>query len=533
MNVMPSQIIDIQTERPFRVVRKPVSPITSTICKRRQGRDYVYDPVSKLFKNPESDKWVQNPANRRKTVESRKSVFHHPEVIAIIRAKITHNTSLIESIQYVLKVIKSTHANQVLKIWNKHKAVDPNSVYAWCPHELYECLLGRNYSLIMAKLVEAGILAFKPDYGIYKDYRTYRLAEQFRSGVSLRPVTCMAVDKKIGNYCEYLARKNDDPVAIKIGQHLANSFPKIDVTKAQFNALWKLRYDANLAEKPDKMMPWAQYEKIGEYPWELIEKWNDSDLEEKFVKCTADEFSGRIHHIFTKLPAEIRARLFDKSGRRVNFYEYDLVNAQPTIFANLLITHHNLKAVDHPFIQMVGENRIYEDLMGVWNIDRNDAKKRMMVYLYGEPDKHPQKEFEMLYGEPAVIARRYKVLENDDKGLPILPDDRYKYLPKMMQKSERKMFGDVWKMLFGGGYQFIPVHDAVYIAGLTDEGSEQIKAMIEAELKKHLTIEFEIKKKRISEGILSAEEYQDNDVDYSGLMEGNEFCYSVYDGIDN
>ena len=491
-------------------------PVTSSpIFRRRQGREYKYDPVRKLYLNPESDKWVQNPVIRRKEVKSTKTIYFHPAVDAVLRA-ITQNTNKIESMQYVLKVIHAGHAREVLKVMSKGKLFNADDVFVWCPHELYLRLLGVDYLKDMGKLVENGILAERIVHNSEGTFRTYRLAINYMSGHTYQHVSCKTVDEKISNYCHFMANQHG-PMVTKIGLHLATHFPTIDLNEKQFTAIWAVRYsNSYLPRNPKDPMSREEFEQIGRYPWRLIDDWNNSDFEEKAGKCKQDTFGQRVHHVFTMLPSEIRTRLLDNNGRRIEFMEFDLVNAQPTIFANLLVTKHQLRPEDHPFIQMVEENRIYEDLMDRLMITRDEAKIQMMKFMFGKPSLPAQCVFETLYGKPAEIAKAYKMQETDTDGHHIPVKDRYKYLPKLMQRAERMMFEEVWQQLLDKGYQFIPVHDAVFISGITDESCQQMNTMIHAALEKHLKIQFKIKEQRIDEAF--NEGLHDNDFDYSGLQ---------------
>ena len=131
------------------------------------------------------------------------------------------------------------------------------------------------------------------------------------------------------------------------------------------------------------------------------------------------------------------------------------------------------------------------------NITRDAAKVEMMRYMYCKPHKTPQRDFEKYYGVPAQFAKKYKTDEKDGDGIPIEKKHRYKNLCRMMQRAESTMFSEVWKRLLRMNVLFIPVHDAIYVAGSNERSQRYIEHIIRRTLKKHFKINFRLKAQKI------------------------------------
>ena len=167
-------------------------------------------------------------------------------------------------------------------------------------------------------------------------------------------------------------------------------------------------------------------------------------------------------------------------------------NAQATLFANILVTQHGVSRGD-PFIQLVEETRIYQDLALRIKKPIARAKIEMMRFMFSMPDKVPQRRFEKFYPTPAKFARQYKTMETDLEGKPIPEEERYKYLCKILQRAERSIFEPVWMKLLHRGVSFIPVHDAIYISENDRKKQLHWKHLIENTIAEKLKINFKIK----------------------------------------
>ena len=472
----------------------------------RQNRTYTYDPARKLFLNPETDKWVQNPVTRRKFIVSRKHVYSHPEVNRILET-ITRNTNELECIKYVLKRLAMKSHLKIRK--NEHSIWDDlETPSVWMHHKFFMRMLGYNYTEIMIKLERAGILFEKTVKTLKGNFPIYRFAEPtFLSDYTLEPVTCSAVDQKIENYVSWSFRYFTE-LEDRAARHIVDNYWTIKMDHDELMKIWEPRYEKKyLPRHPDEHITFEKYKQRGEAIYRIIELWNMADRTEKLDMFSVDDFGNRLHHPLSYLPSECRAFIHDREGSPVLFTEIDLKNSQPTIYANILVTRFGLKVKDHCFLREVESNTLYANLASRLQLkgteDENHvyAKVRMLTYMYGRAHSKEQIEFERFYGEPAEIAREYKTLEVDEHFQPVAKSDRHKLLPRIMQREESKMFREVWRELLKLGFHFLPVHDAVYIAGGDSRTANYAERVMRAVLRKHLKIQFDLKVKAVTTNV--------------------------------
>lgn len=463
--------------------------------RKRGGQDYKYDPVTKLLFNPSTKKWVQNPSDRKKIIISSKTYLSQPDINNALLT-ICKNDYEAQAVKVSLKELARKHCQGMLIKLNRHDYYqDDQQEYAWCHHDLYRSIIGDGkYKPIFEQLVKTRILDSEIIIKGMVRYSLYRFTDdKHLTGCRLEHVTYSRLDAKIENY--FRRKRNAIPADHDIKSHIAYHFPIIDLNYDQFMQLWLFRYYKKYRpEHPRDAISLDEYMVHARYAWNLIVEWNESDEYEKYDSIHSCNFGRRLHHIFTYLPKEIRAYIKDKSGNPLSFICFDLVNSQPAIFANYLVTERGLNPEVHDFIRQVQEQQLYEDLMARLGISRPQAKALIMNFLYCPAFSRKQAEFERLYGEPARIALELKSKELDDNGEYMLKKDRHKYFARMMQRAESYMFRKVWRKLLDAGYVFFPVHDSVYIAGIDCQWKQdKIQEMITASLKETIKIRFSIK----------------------------------------
>ena len=466
--------------------------------RTRQGHEYVYDPQTNLFFNDQTGKWVSNPARSRATVQSDKAYYSHPDVDPVVD-RIARHESDAQSVKYVLKVIL---VRQQLRRRLSKRNRAANAVeepFVWCHSEFFQCLLGDNrYLGMLNELASSGVLATHVHTNPRGRFPVYRLAEtEFLSGYALPKVTIKRVEQKIESYLKW-SQKSFSSLDQRVIDHVVDNFRQIDLTRAGFLEIWLERYRTTyLRRHSEDPLSLPNYMDIGNSVWEIIRLWNSASITERKTWFKVCHFGNRLHHVFTYLPSEIRAYILGKDARPMRLTEFDLANAQPAIFANLLFRKHKLDRHTDMLLRVVENKTVYEDLGERLGIPRDLAKTEMLHFLYSMADSHAQKRFEDLYGLPARLAKTYKQQDRDEDGNTIPYGERHKELPKQMQRAESEMFRDVWRALLNQGHVFLPIHDAVYVQRIDRRQEMVVRRIIIRELKKHLKIKFQVRLKRI------------------------------------
>lgn len=473
----------------------------------RGGIEYRFDPATGLFLNEESGKWVQNPIRRKEVCSSTRRRYSHPLVDPLIQ-HITKDECLTQSIQCVLKMIairqqirKRREAKQ-----REHGGPVEHDDYCWMNWQAYSSILGGpTYKGIMDRIVAAGILEADSFTSTKGRHPVYRFAhDSFLSGYSLPPVTFARLDRKLEAHRLWLLNEHP-PVHKAVIEQVIENFPHIDLNEQDVKRLWGNRYDTKyLPRHPTNPRSFIDYMEDWEQVWNLIKYWNDADDSDKADTFTTCSFGRRLHNIFTYLPSEVRAYVLDRQRMPVTMIEFDLANSQPALFANLLVTEHRVNRRDR-FVELVEQQGIYKDLAQKLNISEKLAKTEMFHYLYCMACTKAQEQFEAFYGLPAQFARMYKERTVDDDGNWIAFDKRHAELPKAMQRMETEMFRRVWSKLLAEGYKFIPVHDAVYVAGLeTWNEKRHVEKVIKEELGKMLEIKFEVRNEVVKRMVMDS-----------------------------
>lgn len=471
--------------------------MTTVITKTRQGREYQYDPTTGLFLNPETKKWVKNPLpSKRKKVSSGKHRYYgfaHDAIDTTI-SKIARTRVEEESIRYVLKRIAVSECTKI-----RYNANDPRqeeNPFVWLPHELYMGLLSWSYSKCMSKLVKEGILVENIVRNPKGFFPTYRFSERrFIQEFRRVPIANDSVEGKIRKFNEWKQRHTNE-IDRRVMAHIADNFPRIDLTFEQFTQLWATRYATKYLPPGSTQLPSSEYTQAGLYAWTSIAEWNMSDREEKISSMSVDSFGHRLHHVFTSAASEVRAYACDSNGAPITLTEYDLCNSQPAIFASLLMSQHGVDRHDE-FVENTMKKSIYENLAKKMGVSRSEAKDWMCKFLFCRENCSWQTRFENYYPAAGRVARNFKTQETDDDGNLVPPSDRYLLIAKKLQRAESSAFRVVWQRLLNLGYTFFPVHDALYIAGLDLSKKRYAFSTIRGALKKVLKFPVKLKQKKV------------------------------------
>ncbi|MEI8217318.1 MAG: hypothetical protein WCF96_09505 [Eubacteriales bacterium] len=470
------------------------------VTKTRQGVKYRYDNETGLFENTSTGKWVHNPIIRSNKTVSTLRYYWHPDLEPILN-QITQDPYMIECIGYLLKFILVK--NQLRKHINKHhtSTAKNQKKMAWLSHEFSKRILGESkYKAIMFELVEKGILnqvvKTNPKGKIYLySFSNPVLLQDY----SLKPITFKRLEEKILNYRKW-ALLQYQPLDQKVIAQIIKTGWKITITEEQLKliaiARYKLKY---LPKHPDKALTESEYMDSMNNVMAIINNWNDADEHDKLDFFTVDDFGNRLHHVFTYLPSEIRAYVQNREGVNMFFTQYDLANSQPAIMANLLVKDYGFtyNYFNHDFVSLVCRQKIYEDLALKMNISRDISKTEMLNMLYSWLDSVADKNFQKFYPDVSRVIRQLKMRDKDDNGQYIPFNKRHAQLPKIMQQMESLIFRDVWRVLINNGNEFLPIHDAVYVAGLNSNEKTIMEDLIFSILKQSFSIPIEVKREEV------------------------------------
>ena len=470
------------------------------VTKTRQGVKYRYDNETGLFENTSTGKWVHNPIIRSNKTVSTLRYYWHPDLEPILN-QITQDPYMIECIGYLLKFILVK--NQLRKHINKHhtSTAKNQKKMAWLSHEFSKRILGESkYKAIMFELVEKGILnqvvKTNPKGKIYLySFSNPVLLQDY----SLKPITFKRLEEKILNYRKW-ALLQYQPLDQKVIAQIIKTGWKITITEEQLKliaiARYKLKY---LPKHPDKALTESEYMDSMKNVMTIINNWNDADEHDKLDFFTVDDTGNRLHHVFTYLPSEIRAYVQNRDGVDMFFTQYDLANSQPAIMANLLVKEYGFtySYFNHDFVSLVCRQKIYEDLALKMNISRDIAKTEMLHMLYSWSDSDADKNFQKFYPDVSRVIRQLKMRDKDDNGQYIPFNKRHAQLPKIMQQMESLIFRDVWRVLINNGNEYLPIHDAVYVAGLKSNEKTIMEDLIFSILKQSFSIPIKIKREEV------------------------------------
>lgn len=450
----------------------------------------------------ESTAWMNpTPSNPR--------LYSHPEVNArLLELFPGESESYMQSIRHVLNTIAvKQHMRQLQAQSDIIEFKKKTDLYAWLPCEFYLRLLGGDrYKRTMQRLINGGLLkasSFANDYGYSPTYSFVN--EAHLCGYKREQVTCQAVLNKIRHYNQWQFRKHPSIAQVVI-PHIIENFHRIDLTRLMFYKLWRYRYFGPYLKKhPNHPLSLSEYMLHGRACWSMIEQWNDSCDDDKYQWFKVCAFGHRLHYPFTFMSSEIRAYILDRHGRRITFTEYDLANSQPTIFASMLVGM-NPSLKKSVFVQEVSKCKIYEDLafkltdeldqLGV-EVDRDIAKPELLHFMYCRVESSAQEKFIQWYDEVGLEAKRIKMQEYDAEGNYIALDKRHAQLPKIMQREESDMFKPIWVELIREGYVILPVHDAIYVAGIQSPERDKLLRRIHGILKESVSIRCRLKMKSV------------------------------------
>lgn len=465
--------------------------------KQRSSRHFLYNPATRRFWNERKYKWVLNPIDRRRRSSSNKQRLFIPEVDHRVR-QCTISDEQYEGVCYVLKLIAW---RQMLKDYlattDNRPRTETADDYSWLPSRLYVILIGDGYRGVMRQLVSVGVLEEKIIRNTKGRFPLFRFRDPYvLEHATMVPVSLESTERKTRRYIKW-KKANMPSIDIRIIRQMAESFPRIAISSDEWAALWRRRFLTKyLKSNPCAPLSEKQYMRLAMVGWWLISRWNSADVDEKLMLSTRCGFGKRLHHIYTYLPSELRAYAADADGRRARMTEFDLANSQPAFFANLLVNNHAVSR-NNRFVQQVESATLYSEIAKHTGCSREAAKSEFFHYLYATANGGAQQMLETLYPEAGEVAKRYKSIDHHEDGRPIPKSRQHREFSRVMQREESRVFTNIRRVLLNHGFKFIPIHDAVYVANLSQKQKGYVRRLIEGELNKHFSIRTKIRFKRI------------------------------------
>jgi len=280
------------------------------------------------------------------------------------------------------------------------------------------------------------------------------------------------------------------PIAYQLAQLSFN------ITEDEFKEIVIKRYpkyEKNKIENNKDAKSLKDYLKIQQSQLNRIYEWNNESVSERISKhFRIDEFSGRLHTIFSTMMKEIRAYVV--SGKdQIFFNEIDIVVSQLSFMANMMYKD----GVRGEWINSVlhGETDPHTFTANKLGISRINAKKINYTILFCPVFSQHHQDFcksfpaegEFLTNlkktKSKNLAEKYTYKYQHDKdGNMIQNKDGsfrksstiYKSASCEMQKVETELMKKVWKKLRKCKVHFLPVHDAVYVERSFAKEAERI-----------------------------------------------------------
>lgn len=469
-----------------------------TICKKRvrQGRDYLYNPITNRFLNQETGKWVMNPTCNKTKTTSNHRYYRHPDLMAPIE-KMFSNRIEQECVGYLFKLIalKQTYRRMQFRE-DDAKNLMPS---IWIDNMVLGILFSDGlYTRKLDRLVSSGILNREIHPCVQGNIPTYGFSDpQWLTGYELPSIQYQNTENKVRRITRWKMQEFTATDRLTITQVIEN-FSKIDLTATQFLTMWHDHYYSKyLLKGYEYPLSLDEYMDYGYESWNIVECWNQASLEERWLFFKVDGFGKRLHHPFTRLPSEARKHILDIRGNPLRLVEFDVANSQPAIFASLLVQKHGIPISDR-FIRSVETQKVYEDLAERKGTIRDIAKPLFLQFLYCKANGKAHKEFTKLYGHIADIAAQYKTREFDMDGKRFKKGENHKLLSQMMQRKESSIFRVLWFWLRSKSIAFLPIHDAIYITERSDKKLRRIRRILQGIIGKRLSIKVLVNIKHLS-----------------------------------
>lgn len=306
-------------------------------------------------------------------------------------------------------------------------------------------ILGRHkYHQTIESLIKSGVLEIldiKNRFG-YQLYYTKELPELSYEKKQIE-------SKRVINSIDNLRSEKYRNLS-KEAKHILKNLQKItiNIDKDKFNKSMDKHFSTIGGH-----FSFEQRKNICEHVWNMIVRFNETkDKNEIIDFISEDDFGHRVHSIVSIIPRVLR-QFIEIDGEET--VEIDLKSSQPNILSETL-----KKSIgDNDFSEtMQKESDIYVYLQHKLNIeDRDSAKKRLYSMIFGTVRGSGQKTFDKLFPIAAKEIKKIKSKRNEENPSRKI----YSNLAFLMQRTEREMFGKIWKNLIRSRITFVTVHDSI------------------------------------------------------------------------
>ena len=388
------------------------------------------------------------------TIDSVESLISNSDLVSDLKGEIKLKT--IEKHYYVIHLI--IRSNLI------RKSIES---YVNIPSKQLKGVLGRDYISIIKNLEGLKIIDVNSKYSAGKYSKSYKLGRDFSNKkiiiLSLKSRHMIkSLEKQIQSIKEEI-RENE--ILSKIDKHTQNLFLIDEVTKFKppkdFIHTDRLEFPKNtkyyldFGEYVDNPSRLFRYEQYRRGLLELNKKDVSSHSLNIFYSPTIAK-SGRVYHMVTSIPRNIRAGLRTKKMELI--YEVDMASAQPSILIlewlkYLTKNNYKISTEENKCLNLVINGGIYEYIKTnskyYEGLDYTELKKAVLTTL-NRKDYKSQKRDELIKLFPGFMkwVRRVKS-KYDNKKLSLIG-----------QSAEAAIFIGVFKELDSNIFA-LPIHDCI------------------------------------------------------------------------
>lgn len=431
------------------------------MIKLFNGIEYEFDPCTNKYLNPETNKWVLKPRSSKgksiKIIESKEFRYIHFKDFQEFDNNINQRLNV-----FLTKLIEKYNTIRSRRI-KDDRSYDDVSIYFSTKDLIY--ILGKNYTKLLNYLVDINLVE-----KVYNKITRFGYPLNYYKPIFLpktieyKYVDIYKVQKSLTLYYKINERKLGELKPIV--EQMFNI--KIDIKERKFKSLLTEYY-----HRKKRKISLDQYLNNAMILFAKICNWNSASTLEKYNFFCADEFSGRLHSIFTELPQPIRKYItkFDSA--------IDMVAAQPTLLADHIINEFS-GLFTEKFVNDVISSDIYMTIKDKFNLNsRNAAKKLLYKVFFGKEYYKEVVLFNQMYPCAGYILSELR-REHDD----------YNNVAKILQSKEVDIFKKIWFNLKELKINFITIHDEIMF---NSHDKETVINVIRMILDKELSIRYDLK----------------------------------------
>lgn len=425
------------------------------IKKERYGKTYDYDDNTNKFLNPLTKKWVKNIRQQSKgkfikKVKNEIKIQHryYSFNLDFIPSTDNHN----ERINFFLYKVLAKYnfiKNRTNSIEDMDMDNDDKKPYFSI--EQLEMILSKNWRTHLERLVRYGYIVHKKQRKetfildgnlkyLKKDVNFNYFVPTDKLLITKKKYEYIKIWNVYNSVCRYYRT-----LELALGDYLPtykkiyNS--KFIITRKQFNRIIERKYKEYIIKK-DNPSTLQEYKNNNKYLYKMMMDFNEGTKYTNLDFFKVDNFSGRVHSIFTYLSSD-----FMKYNTKVN-YELDLHQSQMTILASILQDEIG----DNSFTNDINNGvDIYIKIQKLLKLEtRGIAKDFMFSMIFGSTGRK-HKLFKKIYPDVEEYIYKVKTTYNKEtfnfyklKGKQYKP---YAAFVMKLQKKETELFKKIWTLV--------------------------------------------------------------------------------------